>query len=685
MSKFLTIPVNNRKNKRIPVLKIPNKHSQKNFNGDKLIDINNNNKFYKETISSNNKKYSTRNNSPVIVIKKKTEEEYNEIEIKKYQQNFLNSLLSEKNKSKKKLVAFDQYNSVLTKSLNHYKSKGITEEELKETETETDREKNNNKINNILNSNNISEEKINKNNNKSISVSKSKLKININDINYKNPFQSLNIINDNNLVFNEISKDVLVRQRNLYDKCVEQLQGNLSKFNIKMPKVKVSKLNPKMGDEISMINLVNNENDKNMFPVIPHTSRDLKLFAYFRYAHKNFPEGRQQFSLCTKESNIIMSGGLSSNMKTMQLWSLNIDQLQWNKIQTLNTTNCRYGHTSNYYQNCIYYFGGKIKEDNRNVLAGLEIYNFEENSFSVPQNIIDTKLRTNHISCLIAGQILFHGGINTDNEILNDILLLNLNPLKWINPIINNYLPMPRVYGHASCLVIPTSILIHYKFNIYRYPDEEKNADNKKDNNKLKERGLYIFGGKTKEEGGLTNDLWVLVLGQKPIYWEKLKTNGNPPCPRYFHSMNYFEKSNFLIVHGGRNDNISSVSALDDTYILDLSNLGWVKIELYSNVPNFKVFSRYGHNSSIFLDKLIILGGVNNNNYLGSALFIVNLDFYYNTKMKSIEQLMVERLLNNKDNKDDSDYKLKINKLKKYRKSLKEIGIVSPIVLPPIK
>ena len=53
--------------------------------------------------------------------------------------------------------------------------------------------------------------------------------------------------------------------------------------------------------------------------------------------------------------------------------------------------------------------------------------------------------------------------------------------------------------------------------------------------------------------------------------------------------------------------------------------------------------------------------------------------------MKSIEQLMVERLLNNKDNKDDSDYKLKINKLKKYRKSLKEIGIVSPIVLPPIK
>ena len=552
--------------------------------------------------------------------------------------------------------------------MNHYKSKGITEEELKE------KEKDNNQ--NRLNTN-VSNEHINMN-----KKSKSRLKINISDLNYINPFQSLNVINDNNLVFNEISKDVLLRQRNLYDKSVEQLKGNLQKFNIKMPKVKVSKLNPKMGDEISMINLVNNENDKNMFPVIPHTSRDLKLFAYFRYAHKNFPEGRQQFSVCMKESNVIMSGGLSSNMKTMQIWSLNVERLQWNKIPTVNTTNCRYGHTSTYYQNCIYYFGGRTKEDNRNVLAGLEIYDFENNSFSVPENIIDTKLRTNHISCLISGQILFHGGINSDNEILNDILLLNLNPLKWMNPIINNYLPMPKVYGHASCLVIPTKILMHYKFNIYRYPDEDKSSDDKKNSNKLKERGLYVFGGKTRDEGGLTNDLWVLILGQKPIYWEKVKTNGNPPCPRYFHTMNYFEKSNFLIIHGGRNDNISSISALDDTFILDLSNFEWVKIQLYSNIPDFKVFSRYGHKSSIFLDKLIILGGVNNSNYIGSSLFIINLDFYYNTKMKSIEQIMIEKLDNNKN---ESDYKLNYNKLRRYRKSIKEIGIISPIILPPIK
>ena len=665
MNRFLTIPSNNniyRNKKNIPILKIQNNHY--------IQQINNNNKFYKETISSVNKKYNTRDLSPRIIIKKKTEEEYNDIEIKKQQKNFLNSLLC-KNKSHK-IIEFDQYNTVLNNSLDNYKSKGITRDDLYSI-----KHKNYQNIDNI----NLTEKNVRKN----MSL-KNRLRININDINYKNPSQSLNVINDNKSVFNEISKDVLVRQRNLYEKTVESLEGNLRKFNIKMPKIKVSNLNPKIGEEIAMINLVNNNEENkngNMFPVIPTSGKELKLFSYFRYPNKNFPEGRLHFSLCIKETKIIISGGLSSTMKKMQLWSLNIENLEWNKIPTLNTTNCRYGHSSIYYQNKLYYFGGKIKENNRDVLAGLEIYDFTEKSFSVPQDIIDPKLRRNHIACLIGGQILFHGGVDSDNEILNDILILNLNPLKWMNPIINNFLPMPKVYGHASCLVIPTNILIHYKFNIYRYPDEERSNNDKNNNNKLKERGLYIFGGKTKDEGGLSNDLWVLILGQKPIYWNRVKTHGTPPCPRYYHTMDYFEKSNILIVHGGRNDNISSNSALDDTFVLDLTNFGWVRIELYSNISDFKVFSRYGHKSSIISNKLIILGGANNNNYIGSSLFIINLDFYYNINNKSEEQLLLENL---KDKKDDPEYKEKYNKIKRnYRKSLKGIGVVSPIILPPIK
>jgi hypothetical protein len=63
------------------------------------------------------------------------------------------------------------------------------------------------------------------------------------------------------------------------------LEGNLKKFRVKMPKIKVSNLNTKISDEISMINLVdNNENNKNgnIFPVISSTSGELRLFSYFR-------------------------------------------------------------------------------------------------------------------------------------------------------------------------------------------------------------------------------------------------------------------------------------------------------------------------------------------------------------------------------------------------------------------
>ena len=203
---------------------------------------------------------------------------------------------------------------------------------------------------------------------------------------------------------------------------------------------------------------------------------------------------------------------------------------------------------------------------------------------------------------------------------------------------------MPKVYGHASCLVIPSYILCNYKFNIYKYPDED--ANEKKSLNKIKEKGLYIFGGVTdkEENGGLTNDLWILSLGQKPLVWKKINTNGTPPSPRYFHTMDFFEKSNYLVIHGGKNDNISSTSALDDTFVLDLENFEWVKIILYSNIQDFKVISRYGHKSTLFSNKLIIFGGVNNNNYVGSSLFIINLDFNFNTQALSPEKSCVPGL-----------------------------------------
>ena len=130
---------------------------------------------------------------------------------------------------------------------------------------------------------------------------------------------------------------------------------------------------------------------------------------------------------------------------------------------------------------------------------------------------------------------------------------------------------------------------------------------------------------------GLNNDIYILVIGSNPCYFKKLDhVKGEKPTPRYFHSMNYYEKGNFLIIHGGRNDLNNDSFALNDTYIFDLIFLEWHRVILYSNVEGFVVKPRCGHKGIIFEDQLIIFGGMNNHNYIGSCLFIIKFDLPVN-------------------------------------------------------
>jgi hypothetical protein len=77
---------------------------------------------------------------------------------------------------------------------------------------------------------------------------------------------------------------------------------------------------------------------------------------------------------------------------------------------------------------------------------------------------------------------------------------------------------------------------------------------------------------------------------------------------------------------------------------------------------------------------LIILGGMNNNNYLGSSILVLNLDFYYTTKLKTAEEIMIDKLKQSGDPED----KKKIDKLKNnLRKN--QLGVVTEVFLPPIQ
>jgi len=507
-----------------------------------------------------------------------------------------------------------------------------------------------------------------------------KVKVVVQEQEYPNPYQSLGVIKSNRYLYDEISKDFLYRQSDLFKRKIEDIQKFKNKLgSVKMPKIQVSESNNRGMIDIPIIDLTDKKSRKSVgiTHILPQ-SGNLKLFAYYKYPNKNFPEGREQFSLFSKGNEIIISGGITTNMKLITIWGLNLDKLEWTKIPTNGFSNNRYGHTGIFYQNKIYFFGGKTKYQKMSLTLGLEVFSLSDNLFSNPSaGKLNPEPRRNHIAELLGGQMLIYGGISNSNEILNDCYLLNLNPLKWVPATINRFTPGPKVYGHSSSVVIPKEILNSHKFSIYSYPELEPG----KVNNLIKEKGIYIFGGKTKEEGGLSNQLWILITGKKILEWVQPQTKGKAPTPRYFHSQSYYEKGNFLIIHGGRNDAMSENSALNDTYVFDLENFDWLKVELYSELRGFKILNRCGHQSVIYSNKLIIVGGMNNNNYLGSSLLIVNLDFSYSSKPKSIQEIILKQL----KGKDDIESRRKIAKIQMDLKKSSQLGVVTNISLPPIK
>ena len=515
----------------------------------------------------------------------------------------------------------------------------------------------------------------------------SNLKVIINEKNYPNPYGSLGVIKHNHYIFDEMNKDFLNRQGDLFKQKILNIQKYKNKFRTKMPKIHISNCS-RIPFEIPVVDLTEDKDkDKKDFSSLPNLSQNhkksgkLKLFAYYRYPYKNFPEGREQFSIFLKNNNnkLYICGGLTVSITGMIVWCLDLEKLEWSKLVQKESTHNRFGHTATVYQNKIYFFGGRTKNENGFSYQGFEIFSINEGIYYNP-NINKTNippLRRNHIAELINEQIFIHGGITENNEILNDCYLLNISPLKWYKANISRMTPGPKLYGHTSSLVIPRQHLLNHKLSIYAYPDIEVV------NCRIKQKGLYIFGGKSKEEGGISNKLWILILGQKVLEWGLLETKGKPPRPRYNHSMSFYERGNFLIIHGGRNDNMSETCAFDDTFVFDLEFLEWYSVELYSHLSQFKILSRCGHQSVIYCNKLIILGGMNNSNYIGSSLFIVNLDFSFNNDQRSIQEIMMKELRD----KNDPEAKQQMSKLKNDLKKI-QIGLVTNINninLPSIK
>ena len=470
---------------------------------------------------------------------------------------------------------------------------------------------------------------------------------------YLSPIHSLSVLKINNKIHSNLIKINSKRQKYLYNKSINEFKKNRKNILNKLSKIKITELSPINNN---LFNFKEKEKtDKNLRKSIilqnkPNKNFSIKLytrlFACFKNSSsKNYPESREQSTFLQCSENIYLIGGICCINEIDEIWKFNTNSLIWNKIKVNNKTLSRFGHTAVLDKNKskIFIFGGRSKLDiwshsisneRKEFFGNIEYYDINQNEWNVPvmKNKYHPSLRRNHTAELVGNDLVIMLGINESNTILNDVYSLNLSSQegkieKWNEVHISKETPGPRLFGHSSSLVVNKEILKEKKFSIYKLPEEDKifRPNNFKD--KIKLKGIYIFGGKSKYigNGSISNDFYVLIIGNDPCFWRKIENvKGTKPTPRYFHSMNFYEPGNFLIIHGGRNDYNGENYALDDTFIFDLELFQWHKVHLLGIDKN-SILPRCGHSSAIVGNQLFIFGGMNNNSYIGSSMFILNL------------------------------------------------------------
>ena len=475
--------------------------------------------------------------------------------------------------------------------------------------------------------------------------------INIKNLEYKDPIDSLGLLLRNKIVHDKILLNYQDRQVQDYGKKINVFK-NIIKNDILSKKIKITSIIPSMlgndnlfhsthsGYHSNNNRIISLSENKQYNKTSKYSNKIVEKVNYFEmsdfikgsvYLLCNFfrppnflPESREEFCMDYDPitNNVYLFSGNSSNINTHQLLKYNLLDNIWTNIESDFTPEARRGHTGVLYKNKFYIFGGKYL--NSNYLAKLEIFDFNTNSWLTNSyNYFLFKLRRNHIACLIGSQMLIHGGIDEDGQILDDTYLLNLNNnnnnnFVWSKASIMPILIPPKLAYHSCCLVITSDILYSNKFNIYRIPNS---FIAKKLNSHIREMGMYVFGGKNKT---ISNDMWLLKIGKKPLEWEKILTLGTPPSPRYLCSMNFFEKGNFIVIHGGKTKINEESFALNDTYLFELFRYQWLKVD-YGD-KEYLVKKRCSHCSIICENQIFIFGGINDIGFNGSKFFVIDLD-----------------------------------------------------------
>lgn len=180
-------------------------------------------------------------------------------------QNNLNSILSSEKINE--LISIDKYNSIKTESMANYRIESMRKS-LTSNENEKSKEAKNDNSS-VLNRSNSANDKSkinnNINNNSNIGNEHKEILVNIREKNYINPVDSLDILNVNKFLYDNISSSLINIQKIYYNKA----QSAMDHFHLmkkKMQKVRISTLVPKNLEHFGINNNKNSNSNSNSNP-----------------------------------------------------------------------------------------------------------------------------------------------------------------------------------------------------------------------------------------------------------------------------------------------------------------------------------------------------------------------------------------------------------------------------------
>ena len=533
-----------------------------------------------------------------------------------------------------------------------------------------------------------------------LDIQKQKTLIKLKETDFKNPIDSLGLILKNKTIHDKVLNNYQNREMQSFGRTIGEYSRikeliNMSK-NVKITSMMSKAFEMEFQDPTDLdnknsekdtinenyLNTINTDSienkienqikKKNYFKVNGLSSYDFAkgsvfLLTGYNQAKKICPESREQFSLNYEPitNSIYLFSGNSCYIGNHQLWRYNLLTFNWEALNAPSQLmEGRSGHTGIIYKSKLIIFGGRYL--NNTTLADTDIYNIDNGSWTTCQlnTSMFLKYRRNHVACLVGQQMFIHGGVDEYGEYLDDSYLLNLlGSYRWFKASTIAYGQTPKLGYHSCCLVCPLDIQKNPKFSVYRFPEITITSINKI-NTQIKEKGIYIFGGKRSDLKDPSNKLWLLKIGRKPLEWTEIKAKGKPPCPRYLCSMNYYEKGNFIIIHGGKTKSLRNENILKDTYLFELFRFEWIRVK-YGCFKSL-VRPRFSHAAVIYKDKLIIFGGVNDQGFNGSNFFLIKLETEENPqkflKKKNNPEMNKNLLTLRSDKNDEKDDKKKDDK-----------------------